>query len=129
MSGPPRYLLISLPQSISPSNDHDEAVTALQASVQADMGTTYNFAIPAFKISALDMLLNQADELAKLCQDCEAVFVKTADALSLVLGGDQNKLAQQKNVNDSMWDHQASWLQRDADKTLFRAHRPVSPVI
>lgn len=101
MSGPAKYLLVSLPNSISPSNDHDEALTALRAAVSTDLGTTWPFLVPQFKIGALDALIQQADDLAKLSADCEAVVGKIADSLSSILEGDQDKLAQQKTVNNS----------------------------
>lgn len=95
-------MLVSLPQSISESNDHDEALTALRSSVHTDLGTTYPFSIPTFKIGALDALIQQADELAKLSVDCEAVVGKVGDSLNSILEGNAEKIAQQKNVNDSM---------------------------
>lgn len=101
MSATGKYLLISLPTSISPSNDHDEALTALRAAVSTDFGTTWPFLVPQFKIGALDALIQQADELAKLNSDCEAVVNKVADSLGSILEGDQDKIAQQKTVNNS----------------------------
>ena len=96
-----RYLLISLPTSISPSNDRDEAVTALRSSVPHDSGTTYPFAIPTFKIGALDALINQADDLAKLCSDCEAVVGKVGEALTSLFDGDTERARGQRNVDNS----------------------------
>lgn len=101
MSDASKYLLVSLPNSISPSDDHDEALTALRAAVTTDNGNTMPFNIPTFKIGTLDALVQQADDLTKLCNDCETVFGKVGDSLSSLLEGDQEKIAQQKNVNDS----------------------------
>lgn len=98
-----KYLLVSLPNSISPSNDRDEALTALRAAVSTDFGTTWPFLVPQFKIGALDALIQQADDLAKLSADCEVVVGKVADSLSSILEGDQDKIAQQKTVNNSAW--------------------------
>jgi len=97
-----KYLLVSLPNSISSSNDQEEAFTALRAAVSSDNGTTTPFNIPIFKIGTLDALVQQADDLAKLSADCETVFTKVGDSLSSLLEGDEDKIAQQKNVNDSM---------------------------
>lgn len=102
MSGSTKYLLVSLPNAISPSNNHDEALTALRAVVSTDNGTTTPFNIPTFKIGNLDALIQQADDLTKLSGDCEIVFGKVGDSLASLLEGDQDKIAQQKNVNDSM---------------------------
>lgn len=97
-----KYLLVSLPTSISLANEHDEALTALRNAVSTDNGTTYPFHVPIFKIGTLDALVQQADDLAKLSADCEAVVGKVGDSLASILEGDQDKIAQQKNVNDSM---------------------------
>lgn len=102
MSGGSKYLLVSLPTYISLANDHDEALTALRSAVTTEYGTTYPFLIPEFKIGSLDALVQQADDLAKLAADSEAVVGRVADTLENILEGDQDKISQQKNVNDSM---------------------------
>lgn len=101
MSGGSKYLLVALPTYISLANDHDEALTALRSAVTTDYGTTYPFLIPTFKIGSLDALVQQADDLAKLASDCEAVVGRVGDTLENILEGDQSKIADQKNVNDS----------------------------
>ena len=101
MSKPIKFLLVSLPTSISPANDHDEALTALRSAVTTDNGSVFPFQIPEFKIGTLDALVQQADELAKLDPGCEAVVAKVGDSLRVILEGDEDKIAQQKNVNDS----------------------------
>lgn len=101
MSKNTKYLLVSLPNSISPTNDHDEALTALRSAVTTDYGSVFPFQIPEFKIGTLDALVQQADELAKLELGCEAVVGKVGDSLKAILEGDEDKIAQQKNVNDS----------------------------
>lgn len=101
MSKATRYLLVSLPTSISPSNEHDEALTALRSAVTTDNGTVFPFAIPEFKIGTLDALVHQADELAKLEGGCETVVGKVGDSLRAILQGDEEKISQQKTVNDS----------------------------
>lgn len=97
----PSFLLVSLPSSISSSGDSDEALTALRSVVSTDNGTTYPFAIPSFKIGTLDALVQQADDLTKLETGCRSIVEKVADSLRNVLEGDEEKIAQQKNVNDS----------------------------
>lgn len=104
-----RYLLVSLPTSISPSNDHDEALTALRSAVTTDYGTVFPFQIPTFKIGTLDALVQQADDLAKLGQGCEAVVGKVGDSLKNILEGDEEKISQQKTVNDSRKMRPCSW--------------------
>lgn len=101
MSKSTKYLLISLPTSISPANDHDEALTALRSAVSTDNGSVIAFEIPEFKIGTLDALVQQADELAKLDPGCEGVVAKVSDSLKVILEGDEGKIAQQKTVNDS----------------------------
>ena len=104
MSKSPTYLLVSLPTSISPSNDHDEALTALRSAVTTDFGTVTPFPIPEFKIGTLDALVQQADDLAKLDGSCQAVVAKVGDSLKTILEGDESKVSQQKTVNDSEED-------------------------
>jgi len=102
MSGGTKYLLVALPTHISLSNDHDEALTALRSAVTTDYGTTFPFQIPTFKIGSLDALVQQADDLAKLSNDSQAVVGRVGESLESLLEGDQEKIDQQKNVNDSM---------------------------
>lgn len=95
------FFLVSLPTSISPSGERDEALTALRSGVSGDLGTTYPFNIPEFKIGTLDALVQQADDLAKLDQGCRGVVDKVADSLRSLLEGDEDKIQEQKVVNDS----------------------------
>jgi V-type H+-transporting ATPase subunit C len=96
------YFLVSLPTSISPSNDKDEAFQSLRAAVSPDHGAIFPFSIPTFKIGTLDALVQQADDLAKLEKGCEAVVNKIAESLKNLLDGDEQKIHEQKVVNDSM---------------------------
>jgi hypothetical protein len=102
MSKSTKYLLVSLPTSISPSHDRDEALTALRSTISTDHGTVFPFKIPDFKIGTLDALVQQADDLAKLEGACEAVVAKVGDSIRSILEGDEAKISQQKTVNDSM---------------------------
>lgn len=101
MSKASKYLLVSLPTSIAPSNDREEALTALRSTVSNDVGTTYPFQLPNFKIGTLDALVQQADDLAKLNNACEQVVNKVGDSLRGILDNDEEKIAQQKTINDS----------------------------
>lgn len=101
MSKGNKYLLVSLPTSISPSNHVEEALTALRSTIGNDNGTTYPFAIPDFKIGTLDALVQQADDLAKLEGACQGVVSKVGDSLRGILDGDEERLAQHKTINDS----------------------------
>jgi V-type H+-transporting ATPase subunit C len=98
---PQTFFLVSLPTSISPSDNKDEALTALRSAVGTDQGTTYPFTIPDFKVGTLDTLVQQADELSKLEGGVKGVVDKVADALRGLLQGDEEKLQEQKVVNDS----------------------------
>jgi len=101
---PQTFFLVSLPSTVSPSGGRDEALTALRSGVSTDLGTTYPFNVPDLKVGTLDALVQQADELAKLEQGCKGVVDKVADALRGLLEGDEEKLQEQKVVNDSMWE-------------------------
>ena len=102
MSKGSKYLLVSLPTSITPSHHADDALTALRSTVTKDGGTAYPFAIPTFKIGTLDALVQQADDLSKLHSACEGVVGKVGESLKTILDGDEEKLQQQKTINDSM---------------------------
>ena len=102
---PQTFFLVSLPNSISQSGNTDEALTALRSAVSTDNGTTFPFAIPSFKVGTLDALVQQADDLAKLEGGCKGVVDKVQDSLRGLLEGDEEKLQEQKVVNDSMLHH------------------------
>jgi V-type H+-transporting ATPase subunit C len=103
MSKGTKYLLVSLPASITPSNHHDEALEALRSTIGGDNGQTSAFAIPNFKIGTLDALVQQADDLAKLESSCEQVVAKVGDSLKTILDGDDDRVQQHKTINDSAW--------------------------
>ncbi|TAQ89006.1 hypothetical protein B7494_g2680 [Chlorociboria aeruginascens] len=120
-------MLVSLPTSISPSNDSEEAFTALRSTISTDNGTVLPFKIPDFKIGTLDALVQQADDLAKLESSCEAVVAKVGDSLRTLLEGDEEKISQQKTVNDKPADHYLrtfSW-----NKVKYRADKPLAELI
>lgn len=95
-----KYALISLPQSAFDSGSRDEAISSLSATI-TDNGTVLPFAIPDFKIGTLDLLVQQADDLAKLDAACQSVVAKVADSLRTVLNNDEDRMASYKMVNDS----------------------------
>ena len=103
MSKPSKYLLISLPTSITPSGSKDDALNAITATVTPENGTVNSFPIPEFKIGTLDALVQQTEELAKLEATCQAAVAKIGDALGNVLEGDEHKIETMKSVNDSVY--------------------------
>lgn len=92
-----KYCLVSVPLE---AVDSDQPLDALK-SIIGDNGTTLNFAVPDFKIGTLDALVQQADDLSKLDTNCEGLVAKVADSLKTLLD-DQDKVEEQKLVNDSM---------------------------
>jgi V-type H+-transporting ATPase subunit C len=102
MSKPTQYFLLSLPSSIVPSHHREDALEAVAATVSPDNGSVASFPIPEFKIGTLDALVQQADELAKLESQCQAVVGKVGDALKNILEGDEAQIERMKVVNDSM---------------------------
>ncbi|KAG9199713.1 Vacuolar ATP synthase subunit C [Epicoccum nigrum] len=127
MSKGSKYLLVSLPTSISPSSHRDEALTALRATVTNDVGATHPFAIPEFKIGTLDALVQQADDLAKLENAAHGVVNKVADSLRGILDGDDDKVQQQKTINDKPFDQYLRNFQWN--KVKYRADRPIADLI
>lgn len=96
-----KYMLVSLPHSAFGPGDRQSALSSLATITSSENGTAVPFDIPEFKIGTLDALVQQADDLAKLEQACGAVLSKVSDALSSILDGDEQKVMQQKTVNDS----------------------------
>ncbi|KAL9127486.1 MAG: hypothetical protein Q9217_003642 [Psora testacea] len=127
MSKGPRYLLVSLPTSISPTNDHDEALTALRSAISTDYGTVFPFNIPEFKIGSLDALVQHADDLAKLEVGCEGVVGKVGDALKAILEGDEEKISQQKTANDK--PAEAYLKSFHWNKVKYRVDKPLGELI
>lgn len=89
MSGS-RYLLVSLPTSISRSHDLSEAFAKIRGVIPSDAGSVSPFPIPEFKIGTLDALVMQADELAKLDANVEGAVNKVVDILGNVVTGQEN---------------------------------------
>jgi len=120
-------MLVSLPLRIFDPADHEDALASLSATIGPDNGTTLPFQIPEFKIGTLDGLVQQADDLAKLDSGCEGVVARVADSLKAVLDADEDKMAQQKVVNDKPTDQYLrsfSW-----NRVRYRADRPLSELI
>lgn len=124
---PIKYFLVSLPTQVSPSNERDEALTVLRSAVSTDNGTTYPFNIPEFKIGTLDALIQQGDELAKLEQGCEGVVSKVADSLRSLLEGDEEKLQEQRVVNDKPVENYLQSFQWN--KVKYRADKPIGELL
>jgi V-ATPase subunit C len=116
-----KYMLVSLPTSIS--STREDAINALKATVAGDGVNLIPFKIPEFKIGTLDALVQQADDLAKLEASCEAVVAKVGDSLRSLLEGDEDKIAQQKTVNDSRFTSPAFLyiIQRDPSTDISQS--------
>lgn len=98
-----KYLAVSVPTSITPSGHKDDAFAFLQKTVGSSNGDVLGFNIPDFKVGTLDALLQQTEELAKLEGLSNVVVGKVGDTLKNILDGDEEKIAQHKSVNDSMF--------------------------
>lgn len=118
-----KYLLVSLPTSIA-SNGSDEAFSIIRSTVAGDNVATVPFKIPEFKTGTLDTLVRQADELAKLEGNCAATVTKINDSLKSLFDGSEEKVSQQKKVNDKPADQYLrsfSWnkIKYRTDKSLM----------
>ncbi|EAW07754.1 H(+)-transporting V1 sector ATPase subunit C [Aspergillus clavatus NRRL 1] len=127
MSKSSKYLLVSLPTSITPSHHRDDALDAISTTVSPDNGSVAPFPVPEFKIGTLDALVQQADELAKLEASCHGVVTKVGEALKNVLEGDEDQIDKMKVVNDKPVDQYLrtfSW-----NKVKYRADKPLAELI
>ena len=102
MSNDTQYLLVSLPNSISPANTTEDALTKLRSTITTDNGTVMPFKVPHFKVKTIVSVMQQADDLDKLRNTCESVVAQVGDKLRIILEGDEEKIAEQKTINDSM---------------------------
>lgn len=118
-----RYSLVSLPVRIF----DDEPLSVLASTIGQDNGDILKFSIPSFKIGTLDALVQHADDLTKLNAACEAVVSKVADSLAGILDGDQDKVSQQKIVNDKPTDSYICSFQWN--KVRYRAEKPLGELI
>ena len=103
MSKNNKYLFLSGPSTITPSGHKDDAIQSVQKAVNESYGTVLPFPIPEFKIGTLDALIQQSEDLAKLEGMCQGVMSKVGDTLKNILDGDEEKVAQHKSVNDSVF--------------------------
>ncbi|ROT40117.1 vacuolar ATP synthase subunit C [Sodiomyces alkalinus F11] len=124
---PAKYILVSLPLGIFDSHNQDEALSALSAVISVDNGITRPFPLPHFKIGTLDALVQQADDLAKLEAACESVVAKIAESLQTLMGGDEDRINQQKMVNDKPIDHYLSSF--SWNKLRYRADKPLGELV
>ncbi|KAL5594548.1 hypothetical protein BROUX41_001473 [Berkeleyomyces rouxiae] len=120
------YSMLSLPIGAFDSSEHQDRLALLQG-LLGDASTVLPFPIPSFKIGTLDALVQQADELAKLDSACQSVAAKVADSLKNILDGDEDKIAQQKTVNDKPTDHYISSF--SWNKARYRADKPISELV
>lgn len=97
-----KYLIVSVPTSVSPSGHKDDVLSALQKAVNTSYGEVQSFNTPEFKVGTLDALIQQSEDLGKLQGLCNNVISKVGDTLSNILEGDQEKIQMHKSVNDSM---------------------------
>lgn len=105
---PTSYILLSLPLRTFETGDKEEAISSLSATITPDNGTVTPFPVPSFKIGTLDALVQQADDLTKLHAGCEGVVQRVADSLKTILDGDEDKISQNKMVNDSEIAHRSA---------------------
>ncbi|KAF2120857.1 vacuolar ATP synthase subunit C [Lophiotrema nucula] len=127
MSKGTKYILVSLPASISESSNPDDALTALRSTVTSDLGTTHKFPIPSFNIGTLDALVQQADDLAKLDSACEGVVNKVGESLRGILEGNEERLQQQKTINEKPVEQYLRTFQWN--KVKYRADKSIADLI
>jgi len=121
---PPTFFLVSVPNSVTGTGDRDDALAVIRDTIGTEQGTTVSFAVPEFKIGTLDALIQQADDLAKLEAGCKSVVEKVADSLRSLLDGDEEKIQEQKVVNDRPVGNYLQSFQWN--KVKYRADKPIA---
>jgi V-type H+-transporting ATPase subunit C len=122
-----KYSLLSLPLNAFDTGDKEEALEALRTTLGPEYATILPFAIPDFKIGTLDALVQQADDLAKLESACESLVSRVGDSLRTILDDDQDRIAQQKTVNDKPTDQYLrnfNW-----NRVRYRADKAIGELI
>jgi len=123
----PKYAVVSLPLGAFDSNDKEDAISAISATISSDNATVLPFNVPEFKIGTLDALVQQADDLTKLEATAEAVVAKVAESLRTILNGDEDRLASYKMVNDKPTEqylNNFTW-----NRIRYRADKPLGDLI
>ncbi|KAI5780529.1 hypothetical protein EDC01DRAFT_668396 [Geopyxis carbonaria] len=119
-----KYLLLSLPASISRSHDREEAFAAIKSIIPSDAGSPALFPIPDLKIGTLDALVLQADELAKLDANVEGAVAKVADVLRNLVPGQEDNY---KRVNEQPVEKylaKFSW-----NKVKYRSDKSIAEIL
>ncbi|KAI1840981.1 hypothetical protein JX265_010453 [Neoarthrinium moseri] len=114
-----KYIFVSLPRD-------EDTFDTLKTST-GENGDVLPFQIPNFKIGTLDALVQQADDLGKLETACQGLVAKVADSLRTLLDGNEDKIAQQKMVNDKPTENYLrtfSW-----NKVRYRADKPIGELV
>lgn len=124
---PTKYCFVSLPLQAFDTGDQSEALDSLKATVGSDNGTVLPFAVPNFKIGTLDALVQQADDLGKLEAACDGLVSKVGDSLRSLLNDDEDKITQQKMVNDKPTDNYLRTF--NWNKVRYRADKPIAELI
>ncbi|ORY66505.1 uncharacterized protein BCR38DRAFT_339095 [Pseudomassariella vexata] len=124
---PNKYCLVSLPLNAFDSGDKEEALEALQKTIESSNGEVVPFSIPDFKIGTLDALYQQAENLGKLNSACEGLVSKVGDALRTLNDDDQEKIAQYKLVNDKPTDQYLRTF--NWNKVRYRADKPIGELV
>ncbi|RMZ80371.1 hypothetical protein DV738_g2833, partial [Chaetothyriales sp. CBS 135597] len=123
----PKYLIVSLPTSVTPSGHRDDVLSSVQKAVSSSYGEVAPFNTASFKIGTLDALIQQSDDLAKLEALANLVVAKVGDTLKNIFDGDESKIAQHKSVNDKPLEQYLksfSW-----NKVKYRADKPIAELV
>ncbi|RMZ92409.1 hypothetical protein DV736_g334, partial [Chaetothyriales sp. CBS 134916] len=123
----PKYLIVSLPTSVTPSGHRDDVLSSLQKAVSTSYGEVSPFNTTSFKIGTLDGLIQQSEDLAKLESLSNAVVAKVGDTLKNILDGNEAKISLHKSVNDKPLEQYLksfSW-----NKVKYRSDKPIAELL
>lgn len=99
----PVQIVVSLPQDAAPSGG--EPQTQLNQWLSDNLGVSEqdvaNIDIPSFKIGTLDNLVNQSDELARLDEQLQQIFSKSAELIDNLYQGNKAQIAAAKKIDNS----------------------------
>lgn len=93
--------ILSVPKKAVEVDSQHGPIEYLSRIVTPDHGAVFSMDLPHFRVRSLDILMSEADELAKLDRDCKEVLGRVGDTMKTIFESDAQKVASQKRANNS----------------------------